>query len=55
VLRNNRAARGFYEKMGFVPDGAEKTMPHLENAAAVRYRYGANAAVPENGNESETR
>lgn len=39
VLKDNHAARAFYEAMGFVPDGAEKILPNLENAATVRYRY----------------
>lgn len=39
TLRDNHPARAFYEKMGFRLDGAEKTMPNLENAATVRYQY----------------
>lgn len=39
VLKENHAARAFYEKLGFVPDGAEKTLEHLENATEVRYQY----------------
>ncbi len=38
VLKENVRARGFYEAMGFLPDGAEKTLPELENAQTVRYR-----------------
>ena len=40
VLAQNHAARGFYEAMGFLPDGAEKKLSSLENARAVRYQYG---------------
>ncbi|MFH1880891.1 MAG: GNAT family N-acetyltransferase [Bacillota bacterium] len=39
VLRDNHNALAFYEKAGFAADGAEKTLPELENAVAVRYRY----------------
>lgn len=38
VLTENHAARAFYEAMGFAHDGAEKTLPSLENAHTVRYR-----------------
>ena len=38
VLKENHPARAFYQAMGFVPDGASKTLKHLENAAEVRYR-----------------
>ena len=40
VLKENHSARTFYEAMGFTPDGAEKTVEHLENAPEVRYQYG---------------
>ncbi len=39
VLRDNHSARAFYGKMGFQPDGAQKSLPELENAVTVRYRY----------------
>lgn len=39
VLKDNRNARAFYEAMGFRTDGAEKTLPELENAATVRYQH----------------
>ncbi len=39
VLRDNAAARAFYEKAGFQADGAEKALPGLEDAVTVRYRY----------------
>ena len=39
VLKDNHSARAFYETMGFRLDGAEKTLPRLENAHTVRYRY----------------
>ncbi len=38
VLRENARARGFYEAMGFLEDGAEKALPELENVHTVRYR-----------------
>jgi GNAT superfamily N-acetyltransferase len=40
VLKDNHPSRAFYEAVGFRPDGAEKAMPFLEDAHAVRYRYG---------------
>jgi GNAT superfamily N-acetyltransferase len=40
VLKDNHPSRAFYEASGFHPDGAEKAMPFLEDAHAVRYRYG---------------
>lgn len=43
VLRDNAAARSFYEKMGFQADGAEKALPNLEDAVTVRYRYAKGA------------
>ena len=40
VLTENHSARAFYESAGFRLDGAEKTLPFLENAHTVRYLYG---------------
>jgi ribosomal protein S18 acetylase RimI-like enzyme len=37
VLRDNRSARSFYERLGFGPDGAYKSLEVLK-AAGVRYR-----------------
>lgn len=39
VLTENHSARAFYEAAGFTADGAEKTLPSLENAHTVRYQY----------------
>lgn len=39
VLKNNHGARAFYKNMRFSPDGAAKTIAHLDNAEAVRYRH----------------
>jgi len=46
VLRDNLAARAFYEAMGFQFDGSEKAVPELESAAVVRYRYHGEGVLP---------
>jgi ribosomal protein S18 acetylase RimI-like enzyme len=44
VLKDNQQARGFYEKYGFSPDGAEKTDSQLTGTALREVRYAM--AVP---------
>lgn len=39
VFKENTRARKFYEKCGFIPDGAEKISKFGNNAIEVRYRY----------------
>ena len=41
VLRDNPRARTFYEKYGFVPDGAERTHHHRRPACGNTLCYGA--------------
>ena len=38
VLRDNRRARRFYERAGFVPDGATNVLTRLSSVIELRYR-----------------
>jgi len=38
VLRDNRRARRFYERAGFVPDGATNVLTGLGGIRELRYR-----------------
>jgi ribosomal protein S18 acetylase RimI-like enzyme len=46
VLRDNAAARRFYERAGFRPDGAENTLD-MDGVPVIEVRYARELAVPD--------